>query len=223
MIIVSLLGIQGSGKGTLGPLIAAEFRLYHLSIGELLRSVCKPPIQGAGEYINEIIRHGKLVPGELVDTLSLPASTAVNIHNYRILREIVPSHIAFPVLQKKILELEAQGAYNGVLLDGFPRQLDHYEEARELCFGPNFPTLVIYIDCPVEIARTRYLSRARDGDSIAVFDKRLAQFREHTPSLLQRFAEENILIRTMNDGSMTVMEAFEALVVCLKTNNKMPL
>ncbi|KAI0592781.1 P-loop containing nucleoside triphosphate hydrolase protein [Biscogniauxia sp. FL1348] len=221
--IISLLGIMCSGKGTLGPLVAAEFKLYHISIGDLLRAVCSPPIQEAGEHINKMVENGELVPGELIDTLGRSAALAVRIHNYRVMRDIVPSRIAFPILQEKIMELEAEGTYRGVLLDGFPRQLDHCEEARELCFGPEFPTLVIYIDCPVEVARRRYLARARDGDTAASFDKRLAQFEEHMPSLLRKFADEGILVSTVNEGSMTIDETYEALVTSLRAKHGMPL
>ncbi|KAI1485403.1 P-loop containing nucleoside triphosphate hydrolase protein [Biscogniauxia mediterranea] len=221
--IISLLGVMGSGKGTLGPLVAAEFKLCHISIGDLMRAVCSPPIQEAGEYINKMIENGELVPSELIDTLSRSVALKVRIHNHRVVRDIVPSHIALPILQRKILDLEVEGTYNGVLLDGFPRQLDHCEEARELCFGPEFPTLVIYIDCPVEVARMRYLARARDGDTAASFDKRLAQFEEHMPSLLRKLADEGLLVRAVIDGSMTVDEAYELLVASLRMKHGMPL
>lgn len=57
---VILLGPQGSGKGTLAELIAKNFNLYHLEIGELLREAAK-----TDHEIDEIVnKKGGLVPDE---------------------------------------------------------------------------------------------------------------------------------------------------------------
>lgn len=56
-----LLGPPGSGKGTVAEKLSKEFKLYHLSAGELLRKEAR-----TNKTIAKIINKGDLVPGKLV-------------------------------------------------------------------------------------------------------------------------------------------------------------
>ncbi len=61
---IILLGPPGAGKGTISEVLINEFRLYHLSIGEIFREqVAKNTI--LGEDIKKYIEKGKLVPSNI--------------------------------------------------------------------------------------------------------------------------------------------------------------
>ena len=49
------------------------------------------------------------------------------------------------------------------------------------------PAFVIYLDCPKDVARTRFLHRARGDDSSKIFDQRAAEFQANNPCILERY------------------------------------
>ena len=61
-----IFGIQGSGKGTQSKLIAEEFRLKHISTGDLFREEIDKNSK-EGKEISSYINKGNLVPDELTN------------------------------------------------------------------------------------------------------------------------------------------------------------
>ena len=49
------------------------------------------------------------------------------------------------------------------------------------------PTFVINLDCPKDVAKQRFLDRARGDDSPEIFDQRYAEFHGNNPQILQRY------------------------------------
>lgn len=90
-----LIGIQGSGKGTQAQLLAKNYKLAHISIGELLREE-EEKKTWLGKKIAILINKGSLVP----------------------------DRISVAMAKKKIEEIEKSKKYNGYILDGFPRNLN---------------------------------------------------------------------------------------------------
>lgn len=93
-----------------------------------------------------------------------------------------------------------------LLLDGFPRDIsqikltgmsdDDDDEKEE---GSEFlqPDLVLFFDCPGEIAQRRYLSRGipgRDVD-VKIFERRLEEFERLNGEVVEEFEKRGILIR----------------------------
>lgn len=62
---IILFGIQGSGKGTLGKAVAAQFDFHYFETGGELRTLSKEDSE-LGRKIKEIIEAGHLVPNEVV-------------------------------------------------------------------------------------------------------------------------------------------------------------
>lgn len=63
-MIIIMLGAPGTGKGTVGNLLAEKLNIPHISSGEIFRSY----IKDAGEIGNQVksyVLEGKLVPDEL--------------------------------------------------------------------------------------------------------------------------------------------------------------
>jgi adenylate kinase len=61
-----IMGIQGSGKGTQAKLLAADYDLVHLSMGEVFRGHIRAGTR-LGETIRELVAGGHLVPDSIVN------------------------------------------------------------------------------------------------------------------------------------------------------------
>lgn len=93
-----------------------------------------------------------------------------------------------------------------LLLDGFPRDIsqikltsmsDDDDEKEEEGLEILQPDLVLFFDCPGEIAQRRYLSRGipgRDVD-VKIFERRLEEFERLNGEVVEEFEKRGILIR----------------------------
>ncbi|OTA95254.1 hypothetical protein M434DRAFT_393983 [Hypoxylon sp. CO27-5] len=178
--IISIIGMPAGGKETLGKELADDFDLYHLSIMDMLRSI-KDPSQTVAEYIR-----GESLPFELKEYLSrwryIPINDMINYLHLQ--RRSIPLGFILVVLRKKIEEITKRKKHRGILLDDFPRRAEHARGAAEL-FGSPFPDLTIVIECPFNVARSRYLRRPGFGDRADYFQDRLHDFWKRMPDLLQ--------------------------------------
>lgn len=91
-----------------------------------------------------------------------------------------------------------------LLLDGFPRDIsqikltgmsddDEKEEGLEFLQ----PDLVLFFDCPGEIAQKRYLSRGLPGRDVdvGIFERRFGEFERLNGEVVGEFEKRGILIR----------------------------
>ena len=63
-MIIIMLGAPGTGKGTVGNLLAEKLQIPHISSGEIFRSYIKSDDE-IGKQVKDYISEGKLVPDEL--------------------------------------------------------------------------------------------------------------------------------------------------------------
>ncbi len=63
-MIIIMLGAPGTGKGTVGNLLAQKLEIPHISSGEIFRSYINEAGQ-IGEQVKSYVLEGKLVPDEL--------------------------------------------------------------------------------------------------------------------------------------------------------------
>jgi len=63
-----IMGIQGSGKGTQAQLLAAEFDLVHISVGDVFRWNVEQHTK-LGAQVRRIMAAGQLVDDELVESI----------------------------------------------------------------------------------------------------------------------------------------------------------
>ena len=63
-MIVIMLGAPGTGKGTVGNLLAQKLNIPHISSGEIFRSYINGQDE-IGEQVRSYVAEGKLVPDEL--------------------------------------------------------------------------------------------------------------------------------------------------------------
>lgn len=105
--IVFVLGLPGSGKGTLCKLVADQsdisgHRYCHISTGDYLRELCKSEVSD--------------------DTLSFDLN---RIRKHLRESKLLPSHVLVPVLEHKISSIPKESnATTTWLIDGFPRNME---------------------------------------------------------------------------------------------------
>ena len=61
-----IMGVQGCGKGTQAKLLAKEFDLVHISVGDIFRWHIQSHTK-LGARIRRIVAGGQLVPDEMVE------------------------------------------------------------------------------------------------------------------------------------------------------------
>lgn len=114
----------------------------------------------------------------------------------------------FPLREKgedEDTEKEKQRKEKILLLDGFPRDIsqikltDMSDDDDEIEKGLEFlqPDLVLFFDCPGEIAQKRYLSRGLPGRDVDVkiFERRLEEFERLNGEVVEEFEKRGILVR----------------------------
>lgn len=103
-------------------------------------------------------------------------------------------------------EKEKQRKEKILLLDGFPRDIsqikltgmsDDDDEKEEEGLEFLQPDLVLFFDCPGEIAQKRYLSRGLPGRDVDVriFERRFEEFERLNGEVVEEFEKRGILIR----------------------------
>jgi adenylate kinase len=125
-----LLGPPGAGKGTLANLLKEQYKIVHVSTGDILREEMKnnTPL---GQEAKAFIDSGKLVPDELVTRL---------------------------VEQK--LSSDSKIKKNGYMLDGYPRTKTQAQELDKILKKINAPIdCVVYLETSLPLIIRRLTGR----------------------------------------------------------------
>lgn len=98
---VVMIGAAGSGKGTQSELIKTKLNLLQISAGDVLRN-----------YVKE----------------NPNSNISKKIKSYTDSGTLVPDKITFKLMKEKINSVLKQDSnYNGIIFDGFPRQIEQLE------------------------------------------------------------------------------------------------
>lgn len=125
--------------------------------------------------------------------------------------ELLPTELLFSVLRPHLLS-DKGGQAGGILLDGFPRQLDQAKSFEKVVSNPALddwlqttpdifkfgrPRLVLFFDCPADLAEYRVVQRlaGREGDNHETFRKRYAEFSELNPPVLAHYRSQDKLVQ----------------------------
>ena len=122
---IVLIGAAGSGKGTQSEMIKKEMNLLPISAGEVLRQYRKNPNAKYTKVINEYIDQGQLVPSKIT---------------HKIMGKYIKENVFCDNCQ-----------YNGIIFDGFPRQIQQLQFLDKFLRKYNNKVdAVVHIDVPVD-------------------------------------------------------------------------
>jgi adenylate kinase len=176
------MGPPGAGKGTQAQLLAALWKIPHISTGDILRA-CVVAKTDLGQKAQSYMDRGELVPDDLLmdivqDRMNQPDATAGWILD------------GFP-------RTVPQAAF-------FDRLLCDVEGGKS---GKNCALRAVNLDVPDNILVTRLLSRGRQDDNEQTIRRRLQVYREQTEPLIEFYRNREQLIAVDGDRSMAEVTA----------------
>lgn len=199
---IILLGPQASGKGTQAKLLAEEFNLVHLELGNILRQM-KREQSALGQKIGQIIDRGKMVPFEII----------VKIVKKRIQSVSSEQGIIFdgtPRRLQEILPLEGALNKNGrEITHVFFIKISEKEVVRRLSkrYSCQSCGKILIVEkekqkkglrCP----SCQGLLERRQDDTPQAIKKRLALYQEKTLPVVEHYRQQGKLIEINGEQSM---------------------
>jgi adenylate kinase family enzyme len=238
--IIYLTGAAACGKGTLGKMLADKYGLYHLSIGDIrrdfLRRVQEGGIGHISDEIDKYIKARKVIPEDL---LKQPEEEGeLFLGKYKRVPAILPCYnrytqnlATFPVvpaiIRENIGEAQSQSQYavgkgkgikrhyyKAMLIDGLPVTTGELNQKIVAEFKDQFSGLTIVVECPENVARSRYVERKRlETDDEEKFERRMERTGRSLPPFLALMEGRygSTMVKVVNDGSRTVEQVFEDL------------
>ena len=186
MLNIIIFGAPGSGKGTQSDKIIENYRLFHISTGDVLRDNIRRGTD-LGKTAKGYIDQGQLVPDELIiDILA------------------------------QVLDENKDKASEGVIFDGFPRTIPQAEALEQLLADRGTQIdAVVGLEVPEDeliqriLLRGKMSGRADDNEETA--RKRLEVYHNQT-SPLKAYYEEQGKYRAINglgsiDGIFDLIKA----------------
>lgn len=163
---------------------------------KLLSKELNIPIVGIGDLIRaEINKQSEL--GNLV----APIVNSGNLVSDEIIIKIFEANITDSLLQ------------NGVITDGFPRNLVQAKAFDSLFRQRSLETIVIYIKVPFEALKERLLLRGRTDDNATVIETRNKVYEQSTQPILDYFHNRLLVV----DGNREESLVFSDILKLVKT------
>ncbi|GAW19164.1 hypothetical protein ANO14919_086480 [Xylariales sp. No.14919] len=231
VVIVYLTGATACGKGTLGKRLAAEFGFYHISMGDLRRAhldSIKLGVPHLDEAIREFVREERVIPPDLLAQYhTVPA--VLQYYNHRASgSKGWTTKLAAKMLSEELAVARALAKSQGesvkvIILDGHP--LTRGSNSSELVdiYKEVYAGLTIVLETPREVAKQRYLARARSaGNNSDRFESRM----ELTDSILYDFIELMAgfgeIVYSENNAAMSIDDAYNVLLSNLNKSSTWP-
>ncbi|MEG4632307.1 adenylate kinase [Microcoleus sp. AR_TQ3_B6] len=178
------MGPPGAGKGTQAQILAALWKIPHISTGDILRA-CVVAKTALGLKAKAYMDAGELVPDELLmdivqERMNEPDASAGWILD------------GFP-------RTVAQAAFFDKLL------CDVGTEGSKS--GNDCAIRAVNLDVPDHVLVTRLLSRGRQDDNEETIRRRLQVYREQTEPLIEFYRSREQLVAVDGDRSMELVTA----------------
>ncbi len=192
-----ILGAQGSGKGSQSNLIAREYRLKHISTGDLVREEIEKETK-EGKLIKDYSDKGKLAPDEIIDKIlekNLPKDSFILDGYPRNLRQAEnlekmskPDKVIFLEISEKIIFGRLSERFQCVKC-GIIYGINKKPKKQGVCD-----------ECGSRLEK-------RKDDEPEVVKKRIKVFYRNTLPLLKFYKDRLIKV----DGEKSVEEVFEEI------------
>jgi adenylate kinase len=183
-----LLGPQGSGKGTQGRLISAEYGVPHIATGDMLRAAVAEGSE-LGRQAEPLLIAGQLVPDEIM----------IGIIRERLAQE--DARLGF------VLDGIPRTARQAEELDAM---LDEIGRPLRIVFE-----LQLSEEVSLERLRRRAEEEGRTDDTPEAIRTRLRLYREQTEPLVEYYRARGILVGI--DADRSVEEVFAEIQKALET------
>lgn len=186
------LGPPGAGKGTQARHVAERHRLVALSTGDMLRAAVAEGSE-IGKQVRSIMESGELVPDEIVASL----------------------------ISEELKRARGNRAVEGVLLDGFPRNLKQAKMLEEILTeqGESIDVVLelgLEDDALLRRIESRIAenpSERREDDTPEVLRHRIKVYHDETRPLSDYYRERGLLRQI--DGSAPIEEVTRAIEAAL--------
>ena len=182
--LIYILGGPGVGKGTLCSPLSKQFtNVYRLSVGDHLRDLLA---QGSPQSTAQSfggLNHGTF------STLTQQ-------------RQLLPTETIVSIVDNALRVIADTAAASGVsnpivLIDGFPRSLESASLA-DTRWGA--PQVVLFFDCPRELAEARFLNRKRSSDdSVEIFRMRYDEFEKLNGEIMEIYSDIIVRVNTTTE------------------------
>ena len=186
------LGPPGAGKGTQARHVAERHRLVALSTGDMLRAAVAEGSE-IGKQVRSIMESGGLVPDEIVASL----------------------------ISEELKRARGDSAVEGVLLDGFPRNLKQAKMLEEILAEQDESIdMVLELGLEDDALLRRIESRIaenpserREDDTPEVLRRRIKVYHDETRPLSDYYRERGLLRQI--DGSTPIEEVARSIEATL--------
>ena len=178
------MGPPGAGKGTQAQLLAALWKIPHISTGDILRA-CVVAKTDLGQKAQSYMDRGELVPDELLmdivqERMNQPDATAGWI------LDGFPRTVAQAAFFDKLLcDVGGKGSTS----------------------GKDCALRAVNLDVPDNVLVARLLSRGRQDDNEETIRRRLQVYREQTEPLIEFYRNREQLVVVDGDRSMELVTA----------------
>ncbi|KAJ3000843.1 hypothetical protein HDV02_002306 [Globomyces sp. JEL0801] len=195
--IIFMLGGPGSGKGTQCSHIVEDFKLKHISTGELLR-----------KEVNNRTAIGNLIESQLSNgNLNL----VIGLLKHEIEQNILADGFLIGNMKQKTNST-----------DGFPRTLSQALEFERIIGKPRG---VISLICPPEILESRLIERAtiqnRSDDNQSTIKNRIKLFQSESTPLFHYYEKQSLLVK-IAAASALPYEIYSVLIASFPFKMKNP-
>lgn len=194
-----IMGVQGCGKGTQAIMLARDYDLTHISVGDIFRWNIQNHTKLAAK-VRRLINEGNLVPDEVVEDV-VRQRLQEHDWNYGFILD------GFPRSRKQAeFFLESYDIDAVIHIDVSDDIVMQRVLSRRLCSECGLDYNLIQhrprVADQCDVCKGKLLTREDDNE--AAVRKRIADYHEKTAPLLDLFRRKELVIKT--DGSLTPEE-----------------
>lgn len=178
------MGPPGAGKGTQAQLLAALWKIPHISTGDILRA-CVVAKTALGLKAKAYMDAGELVPDELLMDIVQERMNEPDARAGWILDGFPRTVAQAAFFDKLLCEVGTEGSKS----------------------GKDCALRAVNLDVPDNVLVTRLLSRGRQDDNEETIRRRLQVYREQTEPLIEFYNSREQLVAIDGDRDMQVVTA----------------